>query len=148
MFPPSRGEAPSSFSDATAAVYVAGFSAIGAKREPQGTHPVAFRLPRSKSRLDSVGTNKQASQSAARSPRTRRQLPESALEEKHRDGLRTYQQPRACLLQPISVGWWMKGWMSESEKSLSRVPLFATPWTVACRAPLSLDFSRPQCWSG
>ena len=32
--------------------------------------------------------------------------------------------------------------------SLSRVPLFATPWTVARQAPLSMEFSRQECWSG
>ena len=26
--------------------------------------------------------------------------------------------------------------------------LFATPWTVACQAPLSLGFSRQEYWSG
>ena len=26
--------------------------------------------------------------------------------------------------------------------------LFATPWAVACQAPLSIDFSRQQYWSG
>ena len=31
---------------------------------------------------------------------------------------------------------------------LSRVRLFATPWTVDCQAPLSMDFSRPEHWSG
>ena len=31
----------------------------------------------------------------------------------------------------------------EREKSLSRVQLFATPWTVAYQAPLSMGFSRP-----
>ena len=30
----------------------------------------------------------------------------------------------------------------------SRVPLFATPWTVARQAPLSLGFSRQEYWSG
>ena len=30
---------------------------------------------------------------------------------------------------------------------LSRVWLFATPWTVACQAPLSLGFSRQEYWS-
>ena len=25
---------------------------------------------------------------------------------------------------------------------------FETPWTVACQAPLSMDFSRQECWSG
>ena len=33
-------------------------------------------------------------------------------------------------------------------KSLSRVPLFVTPWTVAYQAPLSLGFSRQEYWSG
>ena len=33
-------------------------------------------------------------------------------------------------------------------KSLSRVRLFATPWTVAHQAPLSLGFSRQEYWSG
>ena len=33
-------------------------------------------------------------------------------------------------------------------KSLSRVRLFATPWTVAYQAPLSMRFSRQEYWSG
>ena len=33
-------------------------------------------------------------------------------------------------------------------KSLSRVRLFATPRTVAYQAPLSMGFSRQECWSG
>ena len=33
-------------------------------------------------------------------------------------------------------------------KPLSRVQLFATPWTVAYKAPLSVEFSRHECWSG
>ena len=33
-------------------------------------------------------------------------------------------------------------------KSLSRVRLFATSWTVAYQAPLSMEFSRQECWSG
>ena len=32
--------------------------------------------------------------------------------------------------------------------SLSRVRLFATPWTVAYQAPLSMGFSRQGYWSG
>ena len=32
-------------------------------------------------------------------------------------------------------------------KSLSRVRLFATPWTVAHQAPLSMGFSRQEYWS-
>ena len=33
-------------------------------------------------------------------------------------------------------------------KSLSRVRLFATPWTVAYEAPPSMGFSRQEYWSG
>ena len=33
-------------------------------------------------------------------------------------------------------------------KSLSRVRLFATPWTAAYQAPLSMGFSRQEYWSG
>ena len=35
-----------------------------------------------------------------------------------------------------------------SVKSLSRVRLFATPWTVAHQAPLSMEFFRQEYWSG
>ena len=28
------------------------------------------------------------------------------------------------------------------------VQLFATPWTVACQAPISMEFSRQEYWSG
>ena len=31
---------------------------------------------------------------------------------------------------------------------ISRVQLFATPWTVALQAPLSVGFSRQEYWSG
>ena len=31
-------------------------------------------------------------------------------------------------------------------KSLSRVPLFGTPWTVAYQAPPSMGFSRQEYW--
>ena len=33
-------------------------------------------------------------------------------------------------------------------KWLSRVRLFVTPWTVAYQAPLSMEFSRQEYWSG
>ena len=33
-------------------------------------------------------------------------------------------------------------------KLLSHVRLFATPWTVAYQAPLSMQFSRQDYWSG
>ena len=33
-------------------------------------------------------------------------------------------------------------------KSLSRVRLFGTPWTIAHQAHPSMGFSRQECWSG
>ena len=33
-------------------------------------------------------------------------------------------------------------------QSLSPVPLFATPWTVARQAALSMGFPRQEYWSG
>ena len=45
-----------------------------------------------------------------------------------------------------------KRWQEYTErkkvKSLSRVQLFATLWTVAHQAPLSTGFSRQEYWSG
>jgi len=38
--------------------------------------------------------------------------------------------------------------MHTEVKSLSRVRLFAAPWTVAHQAPLSMGFSRQEYWSG
>ena len=38
---------------------------------------------------------------------------------------------RACIRSRFSCVW-----------------LFATPWTVACQAPLSIGFSRQEYWSG
>ena len=39
-------------------------------------------------------------------------------------------------------------WTKVSVCVLSRVRLFAIPWTVAGRAPLSMEFSRQEYWSG
>ena len=39
-------------------------------------------------------------------------------------------------------------WASEWVKSLSRVWLFATPWTLARQVPLSTEFPRQEYWSG
>ena len=38
--------------------------------------------------------------------------------------------------------------ISDQWKSLSHVQFFATPWTVACQAPLSMDFSRQDTGVG
>ena len=38
--------------------------------------------------------------------------------------------------------------LKDGWKSLSHVQLFAIPWTVAHQAPLSMEFSRQEYWSG
>ena len=38
--------------------------------------------------------------------------------------------------------------VAAAAKSLSHVHLFVTPWTIAHQAPLSLGFSRQECWNG
>ena len=54
----------------------------------------------------------------------------------------------SCLENPRDGGaWWAAvNWVAQSQTRLkqlgSTVPLFATPWTVACQAPLSMEFSR------
>ena len=40
------------------------------------------------------------------------------------------------------------GGEKEEVKSLSRVGLFVTSWTVAYQVPLSMGFSRQGYWSG
>ena len=40
--------------------------------------------------------------------------------------------------------WWC---VCAHTESLSRVRLFATPWTVVPQAPLSMGFSRQEYWS-
>ena len=43
---------------------------------------------------------------------------------------------------------WMKWKWKVKVKSLSHVRLLAIPWTAAYQAPLSMGFSRQECWSG
>ena len=53
--------------------------------------------------------------------------------------------------QVIHICDWNTDEGNESEvkvKSLSRVQLFATPWTVAYHSPPSMGFSRQEYWSG
>ena len=38
-------------------------------------------------------------------------------------------------------------WSSVCVYMLSHVQLFLTPWTMACQAPLSMEFSRQEYWS-
>ena len=42
----------------------------------------------------------------------------------------------------------MNKWYYSHTTQISRVQLFATPWTVAGQAPLSMGFSRQEYWSG
>ena len=56
-------------------------------------------------------------------------------------------------LQARTLGWvaiyFSNAWKWKVKvKSLSRVRLFATPWTVAYQAPPSMGFSRQEYWSG
>ena len=59
------------------------------------------------------------------------------------------------LLPPLPLprewrGQWVKRvkFLKVKVKSLSRVRLFVTPWTVASQAPPAMGFSRQECWSG
>ena len=54
-------------------------------------------------------------------------------------------------LEPFRTAEWEKLGMLLNVvkvKSLSRVRLFVTPWTVAYQAPQSMEFSRQEYWSG
>ena len=62
------------------------------------------------------------------------------------------------VLQSIGLKRVRKDWatelifksLSKSRKSVSHSVIFdsATPWTLACQVPLSLEFSRQEYWSG
>ena len=45
-----------------------------------------------------------------------------------------------------SSSWLLPRIIIISAQLLSWVPLFVTPWTVAQQAPLSMGFSRQECW--
>ena len=53
-------------------------------------------------------------------------------------GLTIYQSAAVCMCACMHMHACM----------LNRVHLFATPWTVAHQAPLSMGFSRQEQWSG
>ena len=61
--------------------------------------------------------------------------------------------PIAGILQARTLQWvaisFSNAWKWKVKvKSLSRVQLFATPWTAAHQASLSMGFSRQEYWSG
>ena len=49
---------------------------------------------------------------------------------------------------PLSASMSLATLVKVKVKSLSCVQLFATAWTVAYQAPLSMEFSRQEYWSG
>ena len=55
---------------------------------------------------------------------------------------------QASTLEWVAISFSNAGKWKVKVKSLSRVQLFATPWTAAHQAPPSLGFSRQECWSG
>ena len=70
-------------------------------------------------------------------------------------------EPERCLSNPyvsatslcffclfVCFNFFLLYWKKVKVKSLSRVWLFATPWTVACQAPPSIGFSRQEYSSG
>ena len=54
---------------------------------------------------------------------------------------------RAHIWHKMELCWLQAHNYKVKVKSLSRVWLFATPWTVAYQAPLSMGFSRQEHWS-
>ena len=61
--------------------------------------------------------------------------------------------PAPGILQARTLEWvalsFSNAWKWKVKvKSLSRVRLFATPWTAAYQAPSSIGFSRQEYWSG
>ena len=53
-----------------------------------------------------------------------------------------------CEFTGLPLSSFTSEWVSEWVKPLSRVRLFATPWTIAYQGPSSTGFSRQEYWSG
>ena len=68
--------------------------------------------------------------------------------------------PHFYLFHFLCLPWWLSTWffhcffIRASGAThvcvclVSHVQLFVTPWTVAHQAPLSMGFSKQECWSG
>ena len=56
--------------------------------------------------------------------------------------------PRARTLEWVAISFSNAWKWKVKRKSLSHFQLFATPWTAAYQAPLSMGFSRQEYWSG
>ena len=48
---------------------------------------------------------------------------------------------------PTLGAWSLSLWTIREFSSLFKL-VFAIPWTIACQAPLSMEFSRQEYWSG
>ena len=59
-------------------------------------------------------------------------------------------EPKSLTSPALAGGFFTTSstWERKKVKSLSRVRLFVTPWTVAYQAPQSMGFSRQEYWSG
>ena len=55
---------------------------------------------------------------------------------------------QASTLEWVAISFSNAGKWKVKVKSLSRVQLFATPWTAAYQAPAPMGFSRQEYWSG
>ena len=55
---------------------------------------------------------------------------------------------RARTLEWVAISFSNASKWKVKVKSLSRVQLFVTPWTVAYHTPLSMGFSQQEYWSG
>ena len=87
------------------------------------------------------------------------------------DGTLGRKRGDCCWIWDLFWGWWRKcsqnrlwWWLRNSVNVLnttdsytlhacmlscfSHVQFFVTPWTVTCQAPLSMEFSRQEYWSG
>ena len=56
-------------------------------------------------------------------------------------------------LPMLTLITWLRWYTSDFStayvlRHFNHVWLFSTPWTVSCQAPLSMGFSRQECWSG
>ena len=58
-----------------------------------------------------------------------------------------------CIIHGVTKSWtWLSNFHFHSvyklNKVKSHVQLFGSPWTASCQAPLSMEFSRQEYWSG
>ena len=51
-------------------------------------------------------------------------------------------------LQRVGNNWATDTQVRVCARLLRHIRLFVTPWTVACQAPLSMEFSRQESWCG